>query len=91
MQSRRRSSFAQKIVFKEALADESQSGYVSNLVKKGPGMTAWAIDKSTGIGHEERQAVLLPDKPFGFDPGTLMSIRLKHNLRKSSRNIGRFR
>ncbi len=54
-------------------------------------MTAWAIDKSTGIGHEERQAVLLPDKPFGFDPGTLMSIRLKHNLRKSSRNIGRFR
>ena len=29
--------------------------------------------------------------PFGFDRGTLISIRLKHNLRKSSRNIGRFR
>lgn len=82
----------QKIVFTEALADESQSGYdVSNLVKKVPGATAWAIDKSTGMAYEERQAVLLPEKPFGFDRGTVLSIRLKHNLRKSSRNIGRFR
>jgi len=86
------SSAAQKIVFKEGLADESQSGYdVSNLVKKLPGATAWAIDKSTGSGYAERQAVLLPAKPFGFEGGTLISIRLKHNLRKSSRNIGRFR
>jgi hypothetical protein len=83
---------AQKIVFKEAFADESQSGYdVSNLVKKGPGTTGWAIDTSPGIGREVRQAVLLPEKPFGFDQGTLISIRLKHNLRRSSRNIGRFR
>ena len=86
------SEAAKKIVFKEALADESQSGYdVSNLVKKVPGATAWAIDKSAGIRYGERQAVLLPVQPFGFDRGTLMSIRLKHNLRKSSRNIGRFR
>ena len=35
--------------------------------------------------------MLLPEQPFSFDRGTLMSIRLKHNLRKSSRNIGRFR
>jgi hypothetical protein len=83
---------AQKIVFKEAIADESQPGYdVSNLVKKGPGRTAWAIDTSTEIGLEERQAVLLPEKSFGFNRGTMMSIRLKHNLRKSARNIGRFR
>src|SRR5215471_62766 len=83
---------ARKIVFKEGLADESQSGYdVSNLVKQAPGRTGWAIDKSAGIGHAERQAVLLPQEPFGFDGGTLMLIRLKHNLRKSARNIGRFR
>jgi hypothetical protein len=87
---------AQTVVFKEALADESQSGYeVSNLVEKGLGKKGWAIDKtidkSAGFAHEKRQAVLLPETPFGFDGGSLISIRLKHNLRKSSRNIGRFR
>ena len=87
-----RNAPVQKIVFKEALADESQSGYdVSNLVKKLPGATAWAIDTSAGAGVEERQAVLLPEKPFGFEHGTLLSIRLRHNLRKSARNLGRFR
>jgi hypothetical protein len=81
-----------KVIFKEAFADESQSGYdVSNLVKKGPGTTGWAIDTTTGMGPGARQAVLLPEKPFGFERGTLMTIRLKHNLRKSSRNLGRFR
>jgi len=52
---------AQKIVFKEALADESQSGYdVSNLVKKVPGTTAWAIDKSTGSGMRSARPCFCP-------------------------------
>jgi hypothetical protein len=38
-----------------------------------------------------RQAVLIPDKPFGLGPGTLLTIRLKHEMRHASRNIGRFR
>ena len=38
-----------------------------------------------------RQAVLIPDKPFGFEHGTLLTIRLKHEMRHASRNLGRFR
>ncbi len=35
--------------------------------------------------------MLIPEQPFGFDGGTLLTIRLKHNMRHSARNLGRFR
>jgi hypothetical protein len=82
-----------KIVFKEGIADEEQSGYgVKNLIKvdlEGP--QGWAIEPSTSTKPLARQAVLIPDKPFGFDHGTALTIRLKHEMRHSSRNLGRFR
>jgi hypothetical protein len=82
----------QKIVFKEAAADESQSGYsIDNLVNDKPRPKGWGIetpdDKSTTI----RRGILLPDKPFGFTGGTLLTIRMKHDMAFSKCGIGRFR
>ncbi len=82
----------QKIVFKDAAADESQSEYkFDNLVNDDPPPKGWGIetagDKSTTI----RRGVLIPDKPFGFPGGTLLTIRLKHDMAFTKCAIGRFR
>jgi mono/diheme cytochrome c family protein len=82
----------QKVAFKEAVANESQKGYsVKNLVNGEPGPKGWAIEASPAPTPLVRQAVLIPDKPFGFAGGTQLTIRLKHEMRHASRNIGRFR
>ncbi len=84
---------AQKITFKEAIADESQSGYEIENVLKGnkDGPVGWAIDPTWSRVPLPRQAVLVADKPFGFDGGTVLTIRLKHEMKFASRNLGRFR
>ena len=85
------------VVWKQAEANESQDGYdIKNLAKKEktdekPALRGWAIDSSPSAKPLVRQAVLIPDKPFGFPGGALLTIRLKHQMRHSSRNIGRFR
>ena len=56
-----------------------------------PALRGWAIDSSPSAKPLVRQAVLIPDKPLGFPDGALLTIRLKHQMRHSSRNIGRFR
>jgi mono/diheme cytochrome c family protein len=83
---------AQRVAFKEAIANESQAGYsAKNLVNTEPGPKGWAIESSPAPTPLIRQAVLMPDKPFGFASGTLLTIRLKHEMRHASRNVGRFR
>lgn len=94
----------QKIVWKEAQADESQPGYpVTALLppKEKAGrhnvgvalIGGWAVlsaEEGMKTTHR-RQAVLLPDHPFGFSGGTLLRITMRHNMRHASRNVGRFR
>ena len=84
---------AQKVVFKDAIADEAQSGYdVGNLLKSNPeGPVGWAIDPAPSEHPWVRQAVLIPEKPFGFEGGTVLTLHLKHEMKFSSRNLGRFR
>jgi hypothetical protein len=80
------------VIFTEAVADESQEGYnAGNLVSKKIYKTGWAIDAAQSNAVSRRQLVLLPEKPFGFEQGTLLTVRLKHEMRHASRNIGRFR
>lgn len=82
----------QSILFKEAVADESQEGYnAKNLVSKSVWRTGWAIDASQSSVVKRRQVVLIPEKPFGFEQGTLLTVRLKHEMRHASRNIGHLR
>jgi Protein of unknown function (DUF1553)/Protein of unknown function (DUF1549)/Planctomycete cytochrome C len=84
---------AQKVAFKEAIADESQGGYeIGNILKDNKdGPVGWAIDPTSSNQPLARQGVFITDKPFGFDGGTVLTIRLKHQMRFASRNIGRFR
>jgi len=82
----------QKIVFKEAVADESQSGYgFDNLANDKPRPKGWSIDISSDKSTTTRRGVLIPDKPFGFPGGTALTIRLKHDMAFSKCGIGRFR
>jgi mono/diheme cytochrome c family protein len=82
----------QKIVFKEALADESQDSYpIENLINDKPRPKGWSIDTSDAKSTQVRRGVLIPDKPFGFAGGTTLTIRLKHNMAYSKCGIGRFR
>ena len=79
------------VVFRAAEGNEFQPGYsAKGLVNKSPGLHGWAID-STKPEPWIRQAVLTPEKPFGAPGGSQLTIRLKHMMRHSSRNIGRFR
>ncbi len=82
-----------KIAFSEAYADEAQAGYgIKNLLPSDtPGPRGWAIETTSENPPQVRQAVLIPDKPFGFGPGTRLTIRLKHEMFHASRNLGRFR
>ncbi len=83
---------AQKIVFKEAAANESQVGYsAKNLVSEDKDLKGWAIDASPSNFPIIRQVALVPEKPFGFALGTSLRVRLKHEMRHASRNLGRFR
>ena len=38
-----------------------------------------------------RQAVLVPQEPFGFSGGSILTVTLKHEMKHATRNMGRFR
>lgn len=85
----------QAVTFKAAEADEAQGGYeIKRIVdqkRKPDSVQGWAIDDTLSANVKLRQAVLIPDKPFGFEGGTLFTIRMKHRMLHAARNIGRFR
>jgi mono/diheme cytochrome c family protein len=86
---------AQSIAFQAADADEAQGGYeIKRIVdkkRKADSIQGWAIDDTLSANVKLRQAVLVPEKPFGFEGGTLLTIQLKHRMLHAARNIGRFR
>ncbi len=85
-------SATQALVWKSAVADESQEGYsIQNLVQSKSGQLAgWAI-KDGEAKPTPRQAVFLPAQPISVSDNSFLIITLKHQMRHSSRNIGRFR
>lgn len=84
---------AEKVTLKQAFGNESQRGYdVTNLSQKEEGRGAgWAIDASPSKVALRRQAALIPEKPFGLEGRTSLNIRLKQNMRRPARDLGRFR
>ncbi|HVH70443.1 MAG TPA: DUF1553 domain-containing protein, partial [Candidatus Dormibacteraeota bacterium] len=84
---------AEKVIFKAAFGNESQSGYnVSNIAPKEKGRgSGWAIDASPSKVPLRRQAVLVPENQFGYEGRTLLTVRLKQDMRRPARNLGRFR
>ncbi len=83
---------AQKVAFKEAVADESQGGYeFNNLANDKPRPKGWSIDALGAGAPQVRQGILLPAQPFGFAGGTLLTIHLKHDMPHTAKNVGHFR
>ena len=81
------------VTMQSVAANESQSGYgADGILSKEPGLHGWAIDTAPSPeGVPRRFAVFVADKPFGFEGGTQLTIRMKHQMRHSSRNAGHFR
>jgi cytochrome c553 len=81
------------VSMKKVVANESQDGYgADGILSKEPGLHGWAINTGPSPdGVPRRFAVFVADKPFGFEGGSQLTIRMQHQMRHSSRNIGRFR
>jgi mono/diheme cytochrome c family protein len=77
------------VVWKAAEADESQDGYgIGGVVKKGSGLSGWAIEARPDSAGLRRQAVFIANEALPAGP---LTITMKHMMRRSSRNIGCFR
>ncbi len=59
--------------------------------------TAWGIDRGPGRRNQPRNAVFVPEKPFGYEGGTRLHINLKqmhggwNSDDNMNNNLGRFR
>ena len=59
--------------------------------------TAWGIDQGPGRRNQPRNAVFIPEKPFGYEGGTTLHISLKqmhggwNSDDNMNNNLGRFR
>ena len=83
-----------RVSFFNAAADDSLRGGaydVKNLLRAKPGPFGWAIDATREPTRVPRQAVLTSKEAFGFEGGTSIIVRLKHELDTAPRGIGRFR
>ncbi len=82
----------QKVAWKSAQADESQSGYeAKNIVgKKEDKLVGWAIESGEKRGWK-RQIVFVPKQPLEVPAGATLTFHLAHQMRHASRNVGRFR
>ena len=78
----------QRIQFKRAVADYSQKNYNIATTIDGNKGTGWAVDGPTR--KENRMALFIADKAFGFESGTELTIRLQFQF-GSIHSIGRFR
>jgi hypothetical protein len=75
------------------LANSEQDGYPAKniLIKEAGAVRGWAIKSGSAYGPPRRFAVFALTQPFDAPEGTILTVRLKHLMRRSSRNIGRFR
>ncbi len=74
-------------------ANDEQGGYPAKniLVKEAGAVRGWAINPEAPYGTPHRLAVFALSAPLDVQDGTILTLRLKHFLRHSARNIGRFR
>ena len=74
--------------FESAVADYSQQDYEVSKAVDGEKSTGWAVD-----GHERREcrtAIFVPAEPFGFEGGTELLFKMRHEY-GSQHTLGRFR
>ncbi len=91
-------STPQAIRFRDAYVDDSAyrvdvkqflGSEVSNTAKDRP--PGWHINATKDQERLPRQGLFVPVKPFGFEGGTVLTIKLKHLGGTLNQGIGRFR
>jgi len=82
---------SERLRFAEAIADDWQEGYeIKRVLSEAGDDGGWAIDRTPSKVPLVRQAVFVPEGPVRCEGATL-TFRLKHEMRRAARNIGRFR
>ncbi len=77
------------VKFKKAIADYSQAGYEIEKAIDGnvSGNNGWAVDGPTR--KLPATAVFVAETPFGFEQGTELQIRLRHEAGFATHGVGR--
>ena len=80
------------VIWKSSTADESQDGYSASgiVTKKAGSLSGWAIDAGDS-NIWRRQVVFIPRDSTAIPAGATLTFTLRHEMRKTSRNIGKFR
>jgi len=91
-------SSAQPIVFSNAGVDDAAFKFEAKGFLKAEVQTAvmdrpkgWTINATRDAVRVPRQLVLTPDKPIGFEQGTVLTIKLAHLGGALGQGLGRFR
>jgi hypothetical protein len=75
-----------------AIADDWQAGYeINRVLSEARDDGGWAIDRTPSNTPLVRQAIFVADGPVRCRGATSLTFRLKHEMRRAARNIGRFR
>ncbi len=80
-----------RIQFDEVGADYSEPGFhVNNAIREDP-LRGWAAAAGHDSFQSGHQAVFATDEPFGFEGGTRLKFRLRHDSDHSGALLGKFR
>ena len=83
---------SERLRFAEAVADDWQAGYEIERVLSAAGDDGgWAIDRTPSRAPLVRQAVFVTEGSVRCQGPATLTFRLKHEMRRAARNIGRFR
>jgi hypothetical protein len=83
---------SESVRFQEAIADDWQPGYeISRVPSAARDDGGWAVDRTPSRFPLVRQAVFVPEDPLRCKSGETLTFRLRHEMRRAARNIGRFR
>ncbi|MCC6694962.1 MAG: DUF1553 domain-containing protein [Candidatus Hydrogenedentes bacterium] len=78
----------QKVTFSTAAADFAQPDFGAVKAIDGNQETGWGVQGGDKGGHT---LVLVPDRPFGFDVGTRIQMRVHHQSPFAQHAFGNFR
>ena len=79
----------ERVHFKQAIADYSQTNYEIDHAIDGDvkGNNGWAVDGPTR--KKPATAIFIAKEPFGFEGGTQLTFRLRHEASFTTHGIGR--
>ena len=86
-----RNSERHQIVFASAAADTSRKGFSIKDLISGENNRGWSVEADNEEAPISHHAAFTAKQPFGYDSGTLLTIRLKQESSSPQQLLGRFR